>query len=329
MESSTAEIVSIPEGLGIISLMLLIMQSVLINSCFCLSVIVITLRNLPRGENSRDVMVLNLMRLILQTEFADERLESPLIYNNLIVPDRPIRLRAPHRPGVPVQTDAERSNVAETGTETANKTSDNEEKDGLGHVSASVEDSGENQPQTPRRRKRRKKKYDKAASQPLDSSSGDELHHLLRKQRTKRRPGQRRSRTRRTLAGRKRLHVKWPGREGTRRDAEDETLSLLKTRRMTQRPAHPGRSPSEEPVPGPSGKRLLKEKGKESQLQATAPSKESPEASCKEPPTGRRKRIRPRKGDKDPSKPPGSSTTDSEEVVQPKPLRKRKTKDKK
>lgn len=97
---------------------------------------------------------------------------------------------------------------------------------------------------------------------------------------------------------------------------------------MTQRrPAQLGRSPSEEPVPGPSGKRLLKEKGKESQLQATAPSKESREASCEEPPTGRRKRIRPRKGDKDPTKPPGGATTDSE-VVQPKPLRKRKTKDK-
>lgn len=271
-------------------------------------------------------MVLNLMRLILQTEFADERLESPLVYNNLIAPDPSIRLRAPNRPEVSVQNDAERSNAAETGTETANRTSDTEEKDGpLGHVSASVEDSGENQPQTPRRRKRRKKKYDKAAGQPLDSSSGDEHHHLLR---TQKRPGQSRSRTRRTLAGRKRLHGKWPGREGTRKDAEEETPSLLKTRRMTQRPAQLGRSPSEEPVPGPSGKRLLKGKGKESQLQATAPSKESREASGKAPPTGRRKRIRPRKGDKDPTKPPGGSTTDSEEVVQPKPLRKRKTKDK-
>lgn len=95
---------------------------------------------------------------------------------------------------------------------------------------------------------------------------------------------------------------------------------------MTQRrPAHLGRSSSEEPVPGPSGKRLLKEKRKASQLQATAPSKESREASCKEPPTGRRKRIRPRKGDKDPTKPPGGSTPDSGEV-QPKPLRKRKVK---
>lgn len=271
-------------------------------------------------------MLLNLMRLILQTEFADERLESPLIYNNLVAPDPPLRRRAPNRPEVSVQTDAERSNAAETGTETANKTSDTEEKDGpLGHVRTSVEDSGENQPQTPRRRKRRKKKYDKAASQPLDSSSGDEHHHLFRKQRTQRRPGQSRSRTR---AGRKRLHGKWPGREGTRKDAEEETLGLLKTRKMTQRPAHLGRSPSEEPVPGPSGKRLLKEKGKGSQLQATAPSKESREASCKEPPTGRRKRIRPRKGDKDPTNPPGGSTTDSEEVVQPKPLRKRKMKDK-
>lgn len=328
MESSTAEIVSIPEGLGIISLMLLIMLSMLTNSWFCLSVIVITLRNCPRGESSRDVMVLNLMRLILQTEFANERLESPLIYNNLIAPDPPIRLRAPNRPEVSVQTDAERSNAAETGTETANKTSDTEEKDGpLGHVSASVEDSGENQPQTPRRRKRRKKKYDTAASQLLDSSSGDEHHHLLSRRMTQKRPGQSRSRTRRTLAGGKRSHGKWPGREGARKDAEEETLGLLKTRRMTQRPAHLGRSPSEEPVPGPSGKRLLKEKGKESQVHA-APSKESREASCKEPPTGRRKRTRPRKGDKDRTNPPGGSTTDSEEVVQPKPLRKRKTKDK-
>lgn len=157
--ASTAEIVSIPEGLGIISLMLLINQSMLTNSWFCLSVIVITLRNFPRGESSRDVMVLNLMRLILQTEFANEGLESPLIYNNLIAPDPPIRLRAPNRHEVSVQTDAERSNAAETGTETANKISDTEEKDGpLGHVSASVEDSGENQPQTHRRRKRRGKK---------------------------------------------------------------------------------------------------------------------------------------------------------------------------
>lgn len=304
------------------------MQSMQTNSCFCLSVIIITLRNYPRGESSRDVMVLNLMRLILQTEYANERLESPLIYNNLIAPDPPIRLRAPNRPEVSVQNDAERSNAAETGTETGNKTSDAEEKDGpLRHDSASVEDSGENHPQTPRRRKMRKKKYDKAARQPLDSSSGDEHHHLLGKQRTQKRPGQRRSRTRRTLAGRKKLHGEWPGREGTRKDAEEETLSLLKTRRMTQRPAQLGPSPSEEPVPGPSGKRLLKEKGKESQLQATAPSKENREASCKEPPTGRRKRIRPRKGDKDPTHPPGGSTTDSE-VVQPKPLRKRKMKDK-
>lgn len=309
----------------------------LANSLFCLSVIVITLRNCPRGESSRDVMLINLMRLILHTEFADERLESPLIYNNLISPDLSIELRDTNGPEAPVQSGAGRSNAAEAGAEATSKPSDNEEEDcPPGHVSATDEDSDEELPR--QRRRRRKRKYDEAAAQPLDSSSGnddDDIHHRLKRRKQRRSvqsrangsPG--RSRTRTTLAGRKRICTKcWPRREEyANKDKEDETLtSLLETRRKThKRPAQPGSSRSKEPVLGPSGKTTgwPKGKGQHFQFRAKAPSQESQEASSKEPLTGRRKRKRPRKDDEDPTKSP--STTDSEEA-QPKPLRKRKKK---
>lgn len=308
------------------------------NSLFCLSVIVITLRNCPRGESSRDVMLINLMRLILQTEFADERLESPLVYNNLISPDLSIELRGTNGPQVPVQPGAGRGNAAETGTEAATKPSDNEEEEcPPGHVSATDEDSDEDLPRQGGRRRRRrrgrKRMYDEAATQPLDSSSGNDHHHLLKTRKQRRSvqgrangsPG--RSRARGTLAGRKRTKC-WPRREEyATKDEEDETLtSLLETRRKShKRPAQPGSSRSKEPVLGPSGKttRWPKGKGQHFQFGAKATRQESQEASSKEPLTGRRKRKRPRKDDEDPTKSP--STTDSEEA-QPKPLRKRKKK---
>lgn len=342
------EIVSIPFILikfrnGFFCLM---MHNILTKTFFCLSDVVITLRNYPRGESSRDVTVLNIVRLVLQTEFSDVRFDSPLIYNNLIVPDITIRQTAINGPEVAGHSSTERRNQAETSTETTNKISDVDEEDcSVPQASATVEDS-EEEPARPSRR-RRKRKH-KAAARYLDSSSENERHsHPLKRRGKQKHSVQNRdselpgcSRTRKELAGRKRMHSKgWPrkGRENatkcidvTNKDGEEETLTgLLKTRRKTyKRPAQHEGSLSEEPVPGPSGKNtgLLKKKGKHFQFKAK-PSKDS-KASAKESLKGRKKSKRPRKDDKNPTQQPGASTTDSEEERQPKPLRKRKKKDK-
>lgn len=310
---------------------------------FCLPDVVITLRNYPRGESIRDVTVLNIVRLVLQTEFSDVRFDSPLIYNNLIAPDITIRQTAISGPEAAGPSSTEPSNQAETSTQATSKISDFDEEEGAGpQVSATVEDS-EEEPACSSRRRRRKRKH-KAAAKYLDSSSENERHSQPLKRRRKHKhsvqtrdselPGC--SRSRKELAARKRTYSKgWPrkGRkhatkdmDATNKDAEQRTLTgLLKTRRKTyKRPAQ-----REEPVPGPSGKKtgLLKKKGKHFQFKAKPPSKYS-KASAKEPLTGRKKRKRLRKDYKNPTNQLGASTTDSEEEPQPKLLRKRKKKDK-
>lgn len=264
----------------------------------------------------------------------------------MIAPDITIRQTAINGPEVAGHTSTERSNQAETSSETASKISDIDEEDcPVSHYSGTVEDSEE--PARSSRRKRRKRKH-KAAARYLDSSSENEQHSRPLKRRRKHKhsvqtrdselPGC--SRTRKELAGRKRMYCIGRPRKGrknaskhivaTNKDAKEETLAgLLKTRRKTyKRPAQHEGSRNEEPVPGPTGKSTgLLKNAKHFQFKAKPPSKDS-KASAKEPLTGRKKRKRPRKDDKNPAKQPGASTTDSEEERQPKLLRKRKKKDK-
>lgn len=350
MELRMVEIVSLPFILikfgNEFFLIRLMTHNIMTKSFFCLSDVVITLRNYPRGESSRDVTVLNIVRLILQTEFSDVRFDSPLIYNNLIAPDITIRQTAINGPEVAGHSSTEHSNQAETSTETSKISDIDEEDRPVPQVSATVEDS-EEEPSRSSRRRRRKRKH-KAAPRFFNSSSENERHSRpLNRKRKQKHSVQARdselpgfSRTRKELAGRKIMYGKgWPRKrkenatkhiDATNKDAEEETITgLLKTRRKTyKRPSQHGNSPVEEPVPGPSGKNtgLLKKEGKHFQFNAKPPSKDS-KASAKEPLTGKKKRKRPRKDDKNSTKQPDASTTDSEES-QLKRLRKRKKKDK-
>lgn len=330
-------------------LLCLTMNNILTTFFFCLPDIVITLRNYPRGESSRDVTVLNIVRLVLQTEFSDVRFESPLIYNNLIAPDVTTRQTAISRPEVAGPSSSERSNQPETSTETASKISDNDERAGpVPQISATVEDS-EVEPARLSRKRRRKRKH-MAAARYFDSSSENERQYRPLKRRRKHkhsvltrdseRPGC--SRTRNEPAGRKRMYHKGQPRKGrkngskhadaTNEDGEEETLTgLLRTRRHAyKRPAQHEGSPSKEPVPGPSGRNTgsLTNKDKYFQFNAKPPGRDS-KASAKEPLTRRkkRKRRRPRRDARNRTTQPGTSTTDSEEERRPKLLRKRKKKE--
>lgn len=288
--------------------------------------------------------VLNIVRLVLQTEFSDVRFDSPLIYNNLIAPDITIRQTAINGPEVASQPSIERSNQAETSTETTSKISDTDEDCPLPQASATAEDS-EEEPAASSRRRRRKRKH-KAAARYLSSSSENERHsHLLKRRRKQKHSVQTRDLelpgcSRKQLAGRKIMYSKgWPrkGRENANKcaetpnkDAKDETFTgLLKTRRKTyKRPAQPEGCLCQEPVPAPSGKNtgLLEKKGKHCQFKAKPPSKDT-KASAKAGQTERNKRKRPRKDNKNPAQQPSASTTHSEEETQPKLLRRRKKKD--
>lgn len=296
----------------------------------CLSVIVIRLRNCPRGESRRDVRVLNMLRLVLHTEFSNARLESPLVYNNLIVPD--ISVTVFNTPEARARYSTDHGNEDESSTETA---SDDQGNDPARHTSATVEDS-EEQPPAPRR-ERRKRKHSKAAGQRSESTSDNEQHPRPLKRKRKRNhspPGHPRGREEST--GRKRTCQGSSGnqrgnttehKDHTNTDARQETPSgLLNTRRKTyKRPAQHGSSQSVEPVPGPSGRNepSLERNLKHIQVKVEAPSQDS-NASAQEPLTGRGKRKRARKSNKSPARQPATSSTDSEE--EPQPLRKRRKK---
>lgn len=292
----------------------------------CLSDIVIMLRNYPRGENSRDVRVLNLMRMIVQTEFVNAVFDTVLVYNNLILPDNFMRQNT-----ITSLEDAGHSSP---------ETSDADENCQARQTSATVEDS-DDLPRTSRirRRRRRRRKQSEAAVQHPDSSSENDQPPPLENRRKHRRPVQNRdpelpcaSRARRELAGRKRRYSKrWPKKENTteaNKDAVEETDLMNKNRKTHQRPGQDESPLSAEPVPGPSGKDagLMKRQETHVPFKVKAPSKDSM-ASAKEPLAGRKKKKRPRKGDKYPAKQHSTSTTDSEEP-QPRPLRKKKKKDK-
>lgn len=313
-------------------------------SFYGLSDVVITLRNYPRGESSRDVTVLNIVRLVLQTEFSNVRFDSPLIYNNLIVPDITIRQTAINGPEVAGHPSTQRSNQAETSTETPSKMSDINEEDCLvAQASATVEDS-EEEP-APSSRRRKKKRKHRAAARYINSSSENEQHSRPLKRRKKRKRSVQKKgselpgclRTKKELAGRKRMNSKvWPrkGRESTtkhtdamNKDAEEKRhTGLLKTRRKTyKRPSQHEGFLSGEPV-GPSGKKtgFLKKKGIHFQFKAKLPSKDA-KASAKGPTTGRKKRNRLRKNDTNLAK-QSDASTDSEDHRRTKRLRKRRKK---
>lgn len=351
MELRMVEIVSIQFLLikfgNALFLICLMMHNILTVSFFCLADVVITLRNYPRGESSRDATVLNIVRLVLQTEFSDVRFDSPIIYNNLIAPDITIRQTGTNGPEVAGHSSTERSNQAENRTETPSKISDiDEEECPVPQASATVEDS-EEEPARSSRRKRKKRKQ-KAAAKYFHSSSENDRNSRPSKRRKHKHSVQTKdsklpgcARTRKELAGRKRPSSKgWLGKgsenatkhtDAKNKDAEGENLiGMLQTRRKTyKRPGQDEGSPGEEPVPGPSGKNTgLLKKGKNFQFKAKPPSKDS-KASAKDSLTERKKRKRPRKDDKNPTNPTKSaSTTDSEEEYQPKRLRTRKKKDK-
>lgn len=291
--------------------------------------------------------VLNIVRLVVQTEFSDVRFDSPLIYNNLVAPDITIRQTAINGPEVAGHSSTECSNQAETSTEATSRISETDDED-CPLPQASAEDS-EEEP-APSSRRRRRKRKPKAAARYLGSSSENEgCSRPLKRRRKQKHSVQTRdaelpgcSRKRKELAGRKRMYSKgWPriGREnankrvGAAKDAEEETLTgLLKTRRKTyKRPGQTEGSLCEEPVPGPSGRNtgLVKRKGKNFQLKASQPPSKDTKASAKAGQTERKKRKRARKDHKNPAKQPAASTTDSEEEPQPKPLRRRKKKERK